>query len=615
MNSAQAALGAWREELARDPGVAELVEALAWGERFDLHLVSCRAPAIVAELVALIAREVSARRVGPCEVDRVDPAVTRASPLTPLTRDALEQTILEALQTGAPASRVFVVDGTGSTAHDDDAWVWCFQRMNEHRNGIMRAFLGQVVLCLPPRLERLFARQAPDLWSVRTVSLTLPETTTQASEALSIGPMLSALSAAAGVLDAREAGELVHEVDEARARFERRAGDFTAAYALANRLVILAGYRLGSGQIDGARVAAAEARSLFRSLAQRFPQRPDLPRQEVLAALLALTAEVALGRVEEARARIEEVRATCEAWAAEEEAMRGRVEMLAGVLLSLARVELMLGGSARALRTLDEVRALAGRSPREMHPALGYNVDALEAQARVGAGDLGAARDASARSIVAAREWFKAGTGSLALQCLTDALLQHARISMLLGDAADAARDREEARSLAATLVERHPEAQESNLLLVRALGDFGLQAAQSGRPLEAIPLLRDALDRVESMLRDQPERIDLLDAVSSWTLAALSADLQGPDAERFLARGAEVDALLAQRLPANEGLRGRAAVRQVLGSLAAVAKERSGARQALAAAAEALRRAAHDAPVPGAANVLAAAETALQRR
>lgn len=170
-----------RTQLKDDPGVAELSQALALGERFHLHLVICTSGAVVGSLIGLAREHLAAVNVAR-QVERRAPSLRRATPMAALTREDLTIDVLDLLRAGAERARIVVLDATDCLARDDDAWAWCFGRMNELRNSIIEAFRGELVLCLPARLERLFAKHAPDFWSVRSVTITLVRKISLASE-------------------------------------------------------------------------------------------------------------------------------------------------------------------------------------------------------------------------------------------------------------------------------------------------------------------------------------------------------------------------------------------------------------------------------------------------
>jgi len=175
----------------------------------------------------------------------------------------------------------------------------------------------------------------------------------------------------------------------------------------------------------------------------------------------------------------------------------------------------------------------------------------------------------------------------------------------------EAVRDLSEMHGLTTTLVERHPESDDARLRLARATGDLGVAMAQLGRGAEAAPRLRDALSIVEALLQRQPERLDLLEAISSWTLSLWCADPRSRDAANTLTRGKEVDAALLAKLPDNDAFRARSALRRVLAARLAISAREPGARDELATQVAALGSTARG--NPGVAQVLDAANAVLR--
>jgi len=150
--------------------VRRLVRALSLSQRFHLYLVVCRGPR-VARATALVVREsLAAARGTPVDLRWLPRDPDDPSPDERLTRESATETVLRPLAAPDEASAahgvVHVVDATGAAA--DDAWTWCFQRLNERRNVIAQKILGEVVMFVTPEQETLLASIAPDLWSIRS---------------------------------------------------------------------------------------------------------------------------------------------------------------------------------------------------------------------------------------------------------------------------------------------------------------------------------------------------------------------------------------------------------------------------------------------------------------
>jgi hypothetical protein len=59
--------------------------------------------------------------------------------------------------------------------HHQRLWDWFFKRLNEGRNTLMRAINANLIFCLPPHIASFWRTSAPDLWSVRSLTVDLDE--------------------------------------------------------------------------------------------------------------------------------------------------------------------------------------------------------------------------------------------------------------------------------------------------------------------------------------------------------------------------------------------------------------------------------------------------------
>jgi tetratricopeptide (TPR) repeat protein len=100
----------------------------------------------------------------------------------PASAEALRSVAVELLDEPADASTCVWLEGVrfGASASGEDpwenAWLWLLQRLNEHRERILRTLQGGLVLALPRPMKSEVAATAPDLWSVRALSLDVDET-------------------------------------------------------------------------------------------------------------------------------------------------------------------------------------------------------------------------------------------------------------------------------------------------------------------------------------------------------------------------------------------------------------------------------------------------------
>ena len=66
---------------------------------------------------------------------------------------------------------IIAADASRADLSDDKIWLRLFDIMNERRNVIAQRLGGPLLLCLPERLEPLFASAAPDFWSIRSLKV------------------------------------------------------------------------------------------------------------------------------------------------------------------------------------------------------------------------------------------------------------------------------------------------------------------------------------------------------------------------------------------------------------------------------------------------------------
>lgn len=133
-----------------------LAEALALGEGFQLLLLVVPSIEVADAALGRLLR-------------RVGSGLTRlAPPQGDVDIAALETAILDRLSGSTDASAL-VIDASGATNRDEPAWEEVFRRLNTRRNGIARQVDCALILCVTPRMEELFAREAPDFWSIRSV--------------------------------------------------------------------------------------------------------------------------------------------------------------------------------------------------------------------------------------------------------------------------------------------------------------------------------------------------------------------------------------------------------------------------------------------------------------
>lgn len=160
--------------VAQDPEANRLCAALALTEGFQFDVVVCPTPRHADALLAWLAVELPKRRGHEAPFERLRPnRHDDDAGLTPtaLTANILSQLDANRLDRGAEA--VIVIDATGYRSDELAAWRWFFQRCNERRNRIAAIVAVPLLFLLPPELDSTFASQAPDLWSIRSLTVRL----------------------------------------------------------------------------------------------------------------------------------------------------------------------------------------------------------------------------------------------------------------------------------------------------------------------------------------------------------------------------------------------------------------------------------------------------------
>lgn len=173
-------LASWEDAVRADPECKRLLRALTLSNRFHFYLLLCASyPTATAVLEGVREKVLTARRGSP-PLQRIDPYEDREDFTKLLPLDHLLQSVLEKL-TSPPAEltapgTVVAVDATRAPEADDETWLLLFKRMNERRNIVSQRLSGELLLVVPPRLNELFVRAAPDFWSIRSGEYELKQT-------------------------------------------------------------------------------------------------------------------------------------------------------------------------------------------------------------------------------------------------------------------------------------------------------------------------------------------------------------------------------------------------------------------------------------------------------
>jgi hypothetical protein len=146
-------------ELRNDPAIQDLIEALSLSERFHFYLVVTNSPEQASSLRGLLSQEIGVMRPAQQPMVWIE-----------LARETVPHVLGRLVQPHSGEEHAcHVLDATGASAEDQDWWYLLFQRMNELRNRITASLPGSLLLVLPIELEELFARAAPDFWSIRSM--------------------------------------------------------------------------------------------------------------------------------------------------------------------------------------------------------------------------------------------------------------------------------------------------------------------------------------------------------------------------------------------------------------------------------------------------------------
>ena len=156
--------------------MVELLDGLALSDRFHLYVVVSGVPRLVEGILALVP-EVVAKEGG---------RFTRPVVLRPTSSGDSPLSLMDALMAfrdeSSDARRFPWLDGSEAGGEEDEGWWALFQKLNEARNDLVARLDAPLVVSLPERLASLFARAAPDLWSIRSY-VAWPRTEVRSTEA------------------------------------------------------------------------------------------------------------------------------------------------------------------------------------------------------------------------------------------------------------------------------------------------------------------------------------------------------------------------------------------------------------------------------------------------
>lgn len=255
------------DDVAGQAGAQTLARALTLAEGFHFAIAVCKSTRVAAALQLWLMEILAAETDRAGAVDRVspyplDPVAAGPSGLAP---EQLVELVFDGLlpsERRASGARHVFLDASRATAAAGGRWGLVFMRLNERRNLLMRDLGGSLTLLLPEVLEQEFARAAPDLWSIRSLSVRVDE------------PM-TALPSARVLMQAHDGGygsgedpaALTLEVERLRA--QATGGSPTAKRALRVLLLRLAGAHQRLGNLDESLDLIDEAEQIAGALDDR----------------------------------------------------------------------------------------------------------------------------------------------------------------------------------------------------------------------------------------------------------------------------------------------------------------------------------------------------------
>lgn len=138
--------------------ISHLQRAISLTDGFALYVLVLESPAATHVAVRALKR----RGAG-------DMVVLEAPDTS--TPDWMERYLEDVQREAKEGRRPLVLDMTAIDTRDVEGWTLVLHRLNFGRNALVRALNRPLILVVSPRFEPLLAGEAPDLWSVRTLTL------------------------------------------------------------------------------------------------------------------------------------------------------------------------------------------------------------------------------------------------------------------------------------------------------------------------------------------------------------------------------------------------------------------------------------------------------------
>jgi len=357
--------------LDADAGIEHLASSLQLNEGFELDLLVCSAHRIARAALRVLRAQLAVSENEPTHFEILDPYKTRRDSSQALDLEAAVQAVLVPLISNEahafhnrPGRTIVVLDASLAYERDEPAWRHIFRRLNEGRNVLIERLQVPLLLCLPEFLEPVFAHEAPDFWSVRSLVVPL---------AVALEPLIASdvETVAESQVPARLLGEpssfdpdygkLAEDLVEARNAVAANPNDTVASEALAIQLERTGAAEMRKGRPRNALDAFEESRAIRKLLLSREPDRSDWVNALVTVLLDVGDASRELGDLQGALAALRDAVGI---------ARVERPRLLSATLVPQAILDNETGEPDRALAGLEEAISLLRSVPNQETPDL-----------------------------------------------------------------------------------------------------------------------------------------------------------------------------------------------------------------------------------------------------
>jgi tetratricopeptide (TPR) repeat protein len=152
--------------VAGQSAVQRLCRVLRLADAFELEIVTCPVPVLATVLIDWLTDQLESDGRPVLHLLALPAQAGRGFGIEDIARGILDPLA------NATGHLVFL-DASAALADDYAAWRWMFHRLNERRNGLAAVLASPIVLLLPRWLEAVLPAEAPDLWSVRSLTIEL----------------------------------------------------------------------------------------------------------------------------------------------------------------------------------------------------------------------------------------------------------------------------------------------------------------------------------------------------------------------------------------------------------------------------------------------------------